>query len=179
MVYLDWAATTPPYKKAVQAMADTMVSHFGNPSSAHNFGLESKEILDQSREKCAELLHCHSNQIIYTSGGTEANNMVIYSLLKAREKGEVILCGLEHPATTLPALNMAKMGAKIKKINPGKDGLVQPEKLKKVLNEKTRMVIIMLLNNEVGVIQPLEGLISAVRYAERDWGRTIHFHSDM
>ena len=82
MIYLDWAATTPPYKEAITVMARTMENYFGNPSSAHNYGVSAKKLLDLSREKCAELLYCRTDQIIFTSGGTESNNMIIYSLIK-------------------------------------------------------------------------------------------------
>jgi cysteine desulfurase len=179
MVYLDWAATTPPYKEAIDVMGETMREYFGNPSSAHDYGINAKNLLKNSRKRCSELLNCSSEQIIFTSGGTESNNMVVYSLVKAREKGEIILCGLEHPAASLPALNMEKLGAKVRHLNPGKDGLISPKKLRKVINEKTRMVIIMLLNNETGVIQPLDELVTVVREAENEYGRSIHFHSDM
>jgi len=179
MIYLDWAATTPPYKEAVDIMADTMTNYFGNPSSAHNFGTEAKKLLDDSRKKCSELLNCAPDQLIFTSGGTESNNMVIYSMVKAREKGEIVLCGLEHPAASLPALNMEKLGAKVKHLPPGEDGIISVKKLKKMISDKTRLVLIMLLNNETGVIQPLNELISVVREAEEEYGRSIHFHSDM
>ena len=179
MIYLDWAATTPPYKEAINVMSETMEKYYGNPSSSHDIGKDAKELLIQLRNECSQLLFCEPHQLVFTSGGTESNNMIIYSLIKAREKGEIILCGLEHPASSLPALNMEKLGAKIKKINPGSDGLIDPEKLRKAINEKTRMVIIMLLNNEIGVIQPLESLISIVRDREKEYGRSIHFHSDM
>ncbi len=179
MIYLDWAATTPPYPEAIDTMSNIMKEYYGNPSSAHKPGLKSKEILEQSRSKCANLLNCEAEKIIFTSGGTESNNMVIYSLLRARDKGEIILCGLEHPASALPALNMGKMGAKVKQLNPDSNGIISPLKLKKAINEKTRMVLIMLLNNETGVIQPLQDLISVVRDAEKEFDRTIHFHSDM
>lgn len=179
MVYLDWAATTPPYTEAIDRMSNTMKNYFGNPSSAHEYGMNAKKLLNDSRTRCSDLLHCNADQIVFTSGGTESNNMIIYSLVKAREKGEIILCGLEHPAASLPALNLEKLGAKIRHINPGSNGLISVKKLKKGINEKTRMVIIMLLNNETGVIQPLEELISVVREAEKEFGRSIHFHSDM
>ncbi|MDA3811886.1 MAG: cysteine desulfurase family protein [Spirochaetaceae bacterium] len=179
MVYLDWAATTPPYKEAIKVLANTMQETFGNPSSVHDYGMKAKQLLNTSREKCADLLKCSSEQIIFTSGGTESNNMVVYSLIKARDKGEIILCGLEHPAAALPAINLEKLGAKVKLLNPGQDGLVSAKKLKKLINEKTKMVIIMLLNNETGVIQPLEELIAVVKKAEQEYGRVIHFHSDM
>jgi len=179
MIYLDWAATTPPYQEAIDAMADTMKNFFGNPSSAHTPGQKAQKLLRKSREQCASLLGCKSDQILFTSGGTESNNMIIYSLIKAREKGEIVFCGMEHPAAALPVQNMAKLGAKIKQINPDQAGMIQPKKLAKAINEKTRMVVIMLLNNETGVIQPLEELVAVVRSAEKEYGRTIHFHSDM
>ncbi len=179
MIYLDWAATTPPYPEAIDTLSNIMKEFYGNPSSTHTPGLKSREILDQSRKKCANLLKCGVENIIFTSGGTESNNMVIYSLLKARNKGEIILCGLEHPASALPALNMGKMGAKVKLLNPDCNGFIDPLKLKKAINEKTRIVLIMLLNNETGVIQPLQDLINVVRSAEKEFGRNIHFHSDM
>jgi cysteine desulfurase len=179
MVYLDWAATTPPYSQSIKVMAETMKNYFGNPSSAHQPGLKSKGLLNDSRRICAQILKCENHNIIFTSGGTESNNMIIYSLLKQRDKGEIILCGMEHPAAVMPALVMGKMGAKIKIINPEQDGLISPTKLKKAITDKTRMVVIMLVNNETGAIQPLKELIELVRDGEKEFGRPIHFHSDM
>lgn len=179
MIYLDWASTTPPYDQVIDIMTDTMKNNYGNPSSSHNLGMDSKRFLNESRQKCAFMLKCHEDNIIFTSGGTESNNMLIYSLLKSRDKGEVIFCGLEHPAASLPALNLGKLGAKVKQLNPEGNGLIDPLKLKKAITEKTKMVIIMLLNNETGVIQPLEKLIQIVRECEQLYGRAIHFHSDM
>lgn len=179
MVYLDWAATTPPYKKAIEVMTDAMEDDFGNPSSEHDFGMKAKKRLIDSREKCSLMLNCPPENLIFTSGGTESNNMIIYSLIKARDKGEIIVCSSEHPAALLPAENMEKLGAKIKHLIPEENGLISSHKLKKAINHKTRMVIIMLLNNETGVIQPLNELIAIVRAAEKDFGRSIHFHSDM
>ncbi len=177
MVYLDWAATTPPLTSVLKEMTDVASEYFGNPSSLHKEGQKANKKLDEIRRRCADVLDCEADELILTSGGTESNNMVISSLFTRRDKGRIIVSGIEHPAIWNPVQLLGKQGWEVKVINPGKDGLVKVEKLIKLLTPDTKMVLIMGVHNETGVIQPLQELIRTVREAEKS--RPIHFHSDL
>lgn len=177
MIYLDWAATTPPLKKVLQEMSDVAVDYFGNPSSIHKEGQKAHKKLEEIRTRCAAALVCKPEELLFTSGGTESNNMILSSLINRRDKGRIIVSGIEHPAIWNPVQMLGKQGWEVKVINPGKDGLIKAEKLKKLLTADTKMVLIMGVHNETGVIQPLQELIRTVREAEEN--RPIHFHSDL
>jgi cysteine desulfurase len=177
MIYLDWAATTPPLKEVLKEMSDVAANFFGNPSSIHKEGQKAHKKLEEIRNRCAAALVCSPEELIFTSGGTESNNMILSSLLSRRDKGRIIISGIEHPAIWNPVQMLGKQGWEVKVINPGKDGLIKAEKLKKILTPDTKMVLIMGVHNETGVIQPLQELIRTVREAEES--RPIHFHSDL
>ncbi|MDC7234642.1 MAG: cysteine desulfurase family protein [Spirochaetales bacterium] len=177
MIYLDWAATTPPLNDVLSEMTEIGSRYFGNPSSIHTEGQKAHEKLEEIRNRCAEALICRSDELVFTSGGTESNNIIISSLLNRRDKGRIIVSGIEHPAIWNPVQMLGKQGWEVKVINPGSDGLIKANKLKKLLTPDTKMVCIMGVHNETGVIQPLEELVRTVR--EFDSPRPIHFHSDL
>ena len=177
MIYLDWAATTPPLEEVLNVMSETASTYFGNPSSIHQEGQKAHKKLEEIRSRCADALVCSPEELIFTSGGTESNNMILSSLLMRRDKGRIIVSGIEHPAIWNPVQMLGKQGWEVKVINPGTNGLIKPEKLKKLLSPDTKMVLIMGVHNETGVIQPLQELIRTVREAEES--RPIHFHSDL
>jgi len=179
MIYLDWAATTPPDPAILKESLETAETYYANPSSLHQPGNRAGKKLEELRKSCADLLCCRSGQLTFTSGGTESNNLVLSALLKRREKGRIIISGLEHPSLWEPAAALKPFGWEVKALNPDKDGRIRPEKLARLLTDNTRMVIIMAVHNETGVIQPMEELIRTVREKENETGRTIHFHSDL
>jgi cysteine desulfurase len=177
MIYLDWAATTPPYGDIQNIMNETALSYYGNPSSLHQEGRRAHEKLEEMRSRCAAILGCIPQELIFTSGGTESNNMIISSLLTRRDKGRVIVSGIEHPSVWEPTQALSKQGWDVKVIKAGSNGLIRPEKLSRLLTEDTKMVLIMGVHNESGVIQPLNDLVEVTRTAESK--RPIHFHSDL
>ena len=177
MIYLDWAATTPPLDDVLNEMTHTAKEFYGNPSSLHSEGKKSRSRLEEIRNRCAEVLDCPAENLIFTSGGSESDNLILGTLYTRRDKGRIIVSGIEHPAVWDPAQILSKHGWDIKVIKPGTDGVIRPEKLSKLLTPDTKMVLIMGVHNETGVIQPLKELIQTVRSYET--GRTIHFHSDL
>jgi cysteine desulfurase len=177
MIYLDWAATTPPTAPILKEMEHCAAEYYGNPSSLHAEGRKAAAKREEYRSRCAAVLGCDTPQIVFTSGGTESNNMITSSLYSRRDRGRIIVSGIEHPAVWNPVQTLARQGWEIKVINPSQGGLIRPEKLAKLITEETKMVLIMGLHNESGVIQPLAELVKTVR--EAGTKRPIHFHSDL
>ena len=177
MIYLDWAATTPPSDAILKEMESCAKEFFGNPSSIHGEGRKAAAKREEYRERCAAVLSCEPGQLVFTSGGTESNNMITSSLYSRRDRGRIIVSGIEHPAVWNPVQTLAKQGWEVKVINPSRGGLIRPEKLAKLITEDTKLVLIMGIHNESGVIQPLADLVKAVR--EAGTKRPIHIHSDL
>jgi cysteine desulfurase len=182
MTYLDWAATTLPDSHIMQAMADTAVKFPGNPSSPYPSGKEAKASLEDSRARCAAVLGCAPGQLAFTSGGTEANAIVLLSRLLLLEPGTILISGLEHPSVAEPAKMLTRLGWNLKDLPPGPDGRLAPESLKTALEKypNTRLAALMGVNNETGAVQPISECIKVVREAQRAaGGRPIHFHADL
>ena len=189
MTYLDWAATAPPDPDIITLQAEAALEFPGNPSSPYPAGKAAKAALEEARERCAAVLGCRPDQLAFTSGGTEADAIVLLARLLLREPGTVLVGGLEHPAVAEPAAMLGRFGWSIKTVDPEADGRIAPERLAAALNKNpdTRLVAVMGVNNEVGSVQPLEELAAAVRKFERTAAeaaggrspRPIHFHADL
>ncbi len=177
MIYLDWAATTPPAAAILKQMNICAAEYYGNPSSIHTEGRRAAARREEYRSRCAAALGCDAEQLVFTSGGTESNNMISSSLYTRRDRGRLIVSGIEHPAVWNPVQTLARQGWEVKVINPAPGGLIRPEKLARLITEDTKMVFIMGVHNESGVIQPLAELVKTVR--EAGTKRPIHFHSDL
>ena len=128
MIYLDWAATTPPDRSILEEVMNTSECCFANPSSLHSGGQQARKKLDGLRQKCASLLDCGPQELYFTSGGTESNNLLVSSLMKRREKGRIIISGLEHPSVWEPVQALRSSGWEIKTLNPGPDGRITEKK---------------------------------------------------
>ncbi len=179
MIYLDWAATTPPDKDVLAEYTKLTEEFFANPSSIHSEGKKAHLKLEKCRSTCAGLLDCPPETLYFTSGGTESNNLILSSLIRRRDRGRIIISGLEHPSLWEPAQALKKDGWEIKIFNPGPEGILSAQKLEKLLTDDTKMVIFMAVHNETGVIQPMTSLIETVRQKERQTGRPVHIHSDL
>ncbi len=176
MIYLDWAATSPPKAAVLDEMTACAMKYYGNPSSLHEEGRRAAEKREEYRRRCALVLGCKPEELLLTSGGSESNNMVLSSLYQRRDKGRIIISGLEHPAVWEPAQLLKKQGWEVKSLNPDSRGFILPEKLKKLVNEDTKMLLIMGVHNESGIIQPLKELAALLRETAK---RPVHFHSDL
>ena len=173
-VYLDFAATTPVDPRVREAMAPYLGPVFGNPSSIHQFGQEALAAVDEARGRVAALLNASPEEIVFTGGGTEANNAAVKGVcLASRDKGNrIVTTAVEHHAVLHPCEFMEAFGFECAVIPVGRDGLADPDDVKKALTPRTVMVSVMHANNEIGVIQPLAEIGRLARE------RGIAFHTD-
>lgn len=163
-VYLDNSATTQVCAEAVNKMSDVMLNHYGNPSSLHSMGLDAELIISHARENIASALHSKSSEIIFTSGGTEANNLAVFGAARAlRRRGRsIVTTTIEHPSVLNAMRELEKNGYNITYLKPGPDGAIKVDELNKAVTRDTILVSIMLVNNETGAIQPVEAAKKAV-----------------
>ncbi|MGC8930386.1 MAG: cysteine desulfurase NifS [Dictyoglomus sp.] len=173
-VYLDYAATTPLRKEVYEAMKPFLKEKFGNPSSIHHFGRETRTAIEEAREKIVKAIGAKSDEIIFTSGGTESNNMAIKGVAFALStKGKhIITSKVEHHAVLEPCHFLEKLGFEITYLPVDREGFVDPDDLKKALRKDTILISIMHANNEIGTIEPIQELSKIAK--EYD----IYFHTD-
>ncbi|MBM31265.1 MAG: cysteine desulfurase NifS [Chloroflexi bacterium] len=178
-IYLDNAATTKIKKKVLDSMIPHLESNFGNPSSLYSFGQESRNSIEESREKISTILHSKPSEIIFTSGGTEANNLAILGSSYAMKDfgNHIITSSIEHHAVLHPCEELEKEGFEVDYLPVDKFGLVSPKDLKNAIKPNTILVSIMMANNEIGTIQDMNNLIKVVR-EKQDSNNLILFHSD-
>lgn len=161
MIYLDYNATTP-IDEAVENIMVTYIKNFGNPSSNHELGLEAKKAVNEARGKVASLINCIPEEIIFTSGGSESNNMVIkgVAFTYSHKGNHIITTEIEHPAILNPCKYLEKSGFEVSYLPVDEYGMVNPKDVEKAITNKTILVTIMHSNNETGTIQPLEEISS-------------------
>ncbi|MDN5386546.1 MULTISPECIES: cysteine desulfurase family protein [Bacillus] len=157
-IYLDHAATSPTDPRVVEKMLPYLTENFGNPSSIHSFGRESRKWLDGTRELIAREIGAHSNEIVFTSGGTEADNMAILGTALAREQQgrHIITTKIEHHAVLHTCNRLEEMGFDVTYLDVDKSGRISAEQVKDALRDDTILVTVMYGNNEVGTIQPID-----------------------
>ncbi|HKL56848.1 MAG TPA: cysteine desulfurase family protein [Sphaerochaeta sp.] len=158
MIYLDYNATTPIDKEVAQAMLPFLYGHFGNPSSTHSLGISAKAAVEQARSHVASLIHCTPDEILFTSGGSESNNMVLKGVAHTfRNKGKHIITSvIEHPAILKPCTYLEGLGYEVSYVPVDHYGMVNPSDIESLITEKTMLVTVMHSNNEVGTLQPIE-----------------------
>jgi len=173
-VYMDHAATTPVDPKVVEAMLPYFTEIYGNASSLHSFGREAHNSMEEARSRVARLINAHPEEIVFTAGGTESDNIAIKGAAYAnRSKGDhIITSTIEHPAVLETCRSLEKQGFKVTYIPVDKNGLIEPESLRKAVTERTILITIMNANNEIGTIEPIEEI------AELAGTKTIIFHTD-
>ncbi|MEC9490453.1 MAG: cysteine desulfurase family protein [Halanaerobiales bacterium] len=157
MIYLDYNATTPIDKKVAEVMEKYIYNNFGNPSSSHKLGVKAKKAVETARKKVASILNASPEEIIFTSGGSESNNMVIKGTAHTYQgKGKhIITSEIEHPAVISPCKFLEKNGYEVTYLPVDQDGVVDIKQLKAAVTEETILITIMHANNETGTIQPL------------------------
>ncbi len=173
-IYLDYAATTPTHPEVVQAMLPYFTENFGNPSSVHSLGQEARQAVEEAREKVAHLIGARPQEIFFTSGGTEANNLAIKGVALAnRNRGNhIITTPIEHHSVLETCKFLEESGFEITYLPVDGQGLVDPGNVRKALTPKTILISIMLANNEVGTIEPLAEIGKIAQEAE------VYFHTD-
>ncbi|GEN84676.1 cysteine desulfurase [Sporosarcina luteola] len=173
-IYLDHAATTPIHPEVSAAYIKAMDSVFGNPSSIHSYGRTSRKLLDEARKTIAEALQAEPTEIIFTSGGTEADNIAIFGTVSAmKEKGNhIITTAIEHHAVLNSCKELEKSGCKVTYLPVDENGRINAKQVAEALTEETVLVTIMYGNNEVGVIQPIKEIGELLN------GHQAVFHTD-
>ncbi len=173
-IYLDYSATTPTHPEVVKAMLPYFTDVFGNPSSIHSYGQEAKGAIEEARVKVADLIGARGEEIIFTSGGTEADNFALKGVAFANEtKGNHIITGsIEHHAVVETCKFLERRGFLVTCLPVDEYGLIDPGDVKKAITDKTILISVMQANNEMGTIEP----IAEIGRIARDAG--IYFHTD-
>lgn len=173
-VYMDHAATTPTDVEVVKAMEPYFSLKYGNPNSIHSFGQEAREAVEEAREKIAHLIGANSSEIVFTTGGTEADNYAIKGIAWANQKkgNHIITSKIEHHAVLHSCQFLEKNGFKVTYLPVDKYGLIDPEDVKSAITDKTILVTIMHANNEIGTIEPIEEISQVVKKTG------VYFHTD-
>jgi cysteine desulfurase len=164
LIYLDHASTTPPDPRVVAAMEPYWAEYFGNPLSTHPFGEKPREAVEEARGALASLLGCAARELIFTSSGTEANNLAVKGLALARAKRgkHIVVSAVEHQSVLNAAQSMAKLGWEVSTVPVDCYGLVDGDDLKKVLRADTTLVCVNLANLEIGTLEPIKELAEVV-----------------
>ena len=173
-IYLDYNASTPIDPAVVAAMRPYLADAYGNPSSGHWAAKPAKVALEGARGDVAALLGCHSDEVVFTSGGSEANNLALKGVFFANQdkSDHIITTRIEHPAIVAPCRFLERLGARVTCLPVDNNGRVDPDDLRRAITPRTILISIMHANNEVGTIQPIEDCARIARE------RGILFHTD-
>ena len=175
MIYADNAATTPMSEAAINTMTTLIRETYGNPSSLYEFGQKAKEVLEQAREDTAALIGADAKEIIFTSGGSEADNQAIISAAKAGElkgKKHIISSKFEHHAVLHTLKKLEKEGFEVTLLDVHENGIIDPSEVEAAIREDTCLVTIMYANNEIGTVQDIKGIGAVCR------AKGVIFHTD-
>ena len=171
-IYLDYNATTPIAPSVAEAMQPFIVEHFGNPSSDHVFGRVAKHAVEEARGNVANLIGCDSEEIIFTGGGSESINLALkgiclrkdrWQALRQSQRGHLVISAIEHPATTVPASFLERLGYSVSIAKCDQHGIVSAEEVAAQIREDTIVVSVMHANNETGAIQPIAEIAAVCR----------------
>ena len=181
-IYFDNSATTPVDPEVLEAMLPYLTEKYGNASSIHYFGQETRAAVDKARQQVADLINCRPTEIAFTSGGTEANNLAVRGLIEANvrpnsPKPHIITSAIEHPSVRNVLDDLEKRNTDVTSLPVYEDGIVRVEDVEESLRDETILVSVMAVNNEIGTIQPIKKIGKIVRDL-RTAGRKIWFHTD-
>lgn len=171
-VYLDHNATTPLAPAVLAAMLPWLESRFGNASSRHEYGRQARQAIDEARQRVAAAVNAHPTEVVFTSGGSEANNLFVKGAAASLKPGLLAVSAVEHPCVLKPAAQLAKQGWQVRQIAVDAAGRIDSADFADVLASNPRLLSVMLANNETGVLQDVAGLAAQAR------GTGAWFHSD-
>lgn len=173
-IYLDYAATTPTRPEVVEAMLSYFTDSFGNPSSIYSYGQETKEAIEEARARIANLIDARDEEVVFTSGGTEADNFALKGVAFANEKrgNHIITTSIEHHAVIEPCKFLEGRGFSVTYLPIDEYGLIDPDDVRKAVTNKTILISVMHANNEVGTIEPIKEIGKIAREAG------VYFHTD-
>jgi cysteine desulfurase len=169
-VYFDNNATTPVLTEVFEAMRPYFAEHFGNASSIHHHGQETRAAVERARESVAALLGCRASEVVFTSGGTEGDNLAIFGL--ARTGDHVISSTIEHHAVLNSCKHLEAIGCEVTRVPVDGRGLIDPDDVRRALRPNTKLITVMMANNETGVLQPVEEIGKIAADAD------VYFHTD-
>ncbi len=179
-IYLDNAATTSMRKEVLDAMIPYFSENYGNPSSLYSIAQIARDAVDESRENVSNILNCRPSEIIFTSGGTESDNMAIIGVAKAlKDTGNhLITTKIEHHAVIHAMEELESTGYKVSYLNVDEEGFINLEDLESKINSNTSLISIMLANNETGTIQNLSEISKIAKNKAKQFEREIYIHTD-
>lgn len=164
-IYFDYASTTPVDPRVMEAMQPYLFARFGNPASPHAFGREAKKAMEDARQSIAQAIGAQEEEIIFNSGATEGSNHALFGIARSlRDKGKhIVISAIEHHAIDAPASYLAAEGYKITYLPVNREGVVDPQEVKKALTDETILLAVMHANNEIGTIQPVKAIGAIAR----------------
>lgn len=172
MIYLDNAATTSMKRQVLESMVPFLTSKYANPSGAYEFGLECKNAIEDARQTIALCINANPDEIIFTSGGTESDNWAIRSGIGNNNRGHIITSSFEHHAILNTCAYVKEQGCKVDYVNVLRNGIIDLDMLEALIDDKTTLISVMAVNNEIGTIQPVEEIAGIAH----EYG--IRFHAD-
>ena len=180
LIYMDHASTTPVRPEVMEAMLPYFSGAFGNPSSIYRLAQEARKAVDQARDMVADVLGCRSSEVVFTSGGTESNNAALKGAAMALKPNgnHVITTSIEHHSVLHSCYQLEQFGFDVTYLPVDRHGLVNPEDVLEAITDRTVLVSVMLANNEIGTIEPIEEMGRLVKDYARSSGHTILFHTD-
>lgn len=162
-IYLDYASTTPLDKRVLESMKPYFTDEFENASALYSGAQKTKSAITGARLSIANFLNCEESEVIFTSGGTESDNMAIFGSVAGVKKGHIITSIIEHPAVYEPVKELEKRGFDVTYLKPDRSGIISAKKVKDALRQDTLLVSIMYANNEIGTIQPIKEIAKVIR----------------
>ena len=180
-IYVDNAATTPVSEEVLNEMLPFFTKNYGNPSGLYMLSQESKAAIEFARDKVASVINSKASEIIFTSGGTESNNLALKGFCKPRienDQDEIIISSIEHHAIIHPSEQLTNVGYKTIYCNVDDNGQIKVKEFENLISKKTKLVSIIFANNEIGSVQNIKELVEIVRKKENEFGKKIIFHTD-
>ncbi len=169
-IYCDHSATTPVDQEVQKLMGEILRDNFGNPSSIHQSGQTAKAAVETARKQCASALNCSPGEIYFTGGGSESNNTVLKQILQPGD--HFITTSIEHPSILIPAEDLAESNVEVTFVQPDSDGIIHPDSIAAEITNTTKLISVMVVNNELGTINPIEEIGSIAK------SKNIIFHTD-
>lgn len=178
-IYLDYASATPLDSGVLKLMNKIGAQYFANPSSIHDLGMASKKIIDESRVQIAKILSAHADEIVFTSGATESNNLAIKGVVVLKNFPHIVTTNIEHASVLEVYKNLEENKlAEVTFVEVEPNGIVDPKKIKKALQKNTVLVSVMYANNEIGTIQPIREIAKEIRHFNKLNSVKVLFHTD-
>jgi cysteine desulfurase len=179
-IYLDHSATTPVDPRVAEAMTRSLTENFGNPSSVHGYGQRARAAVDRARREVAALINARPNEIVFTSGGTEANNLAIRGICKASgaHGKHIVTSAIEHPSVRGVCSALEQRGWEVTRLPVYENGIVKLADVRDALRADTVLVTVMLANNEIGTVQPIREISELIRERRANSQKHLYLHTD-